>query len=182
MVQIGDVPATQETHPDWPRAPGSHIDRLRHVWFWRGGGKQRPSCSKVGVGHSEGCPSTWVTVLSRGAASDAHGSIGKPEPAFQSAESTLPVQNRTISGACAVLAPTRCYAESWCAFQAMLGRLHTVNCPVVYRSAVLGRTVLAPPGMAARAQGERCSGYIGTPRPRRGPRRLDQPVSRTQCK
>ena len=30
------------------------------------------------------------------------------EPAFQSAESALPVQNRPTSGACAVLAPTRC--------------------------------------------------------------------------
>ena len=37
LVQIGDVPATQETHPDWPRAPGSHTDRLRHAWFWEGG-------------------------------------------------------------------------------------------------------------------------------------------------
>ena len=60
---------------------------------------------KGGV-HAERRPSTWVTVLSRGAASDAHGSTGKPEPAFQSAESELPVQDRPISGACTVLAHT----------------------------------------------------------------------------
>ena len=42
--------------------------------------------------------STWVTVLSRGAASDAHGSTGKPEPAFQSAESEFPVQDRLYLG------------------------------------------------------------------------------------
>ena len=46
--------------------------------------------------------------LSRGVASDTHGSTGKPEPAFQSAESALPVQDRPKSGACAVLGPTRC--------------------------------------------------------------------------
>ena len=52
---------------------------------------------KGGV-HAERRPSTWVTVLSRGAASDAHGSTGKPEPAFQSAESELPVQDRLYPG------------------------------------------------------------------------------------
>ena len=108
LVQILDALSTREAHPDCPRAPGSHTCRLRHVWFWRGGGKQRPSSWKVGVGHAERRPSTWVGALSRGAASDAHESTRKPEPAFQSVESTLLVQNRPISGACAVLAPTRC--------------------------------------------------------------------------
>ena len=32
------------------------------------------------------------------------------------------------------------------------GRLHTASYPVVYRSGILDRTVLAPPGMAARAR------------------------------
>ena len=45
----------------------------------------------------------------RGVASDAHESTGKPEQAFQSAESALPGQDRPISGACAVLDPTTCY-------------------------------------------------------------------------
>ena len=39
---------------------------------------------------------------------DAHRSTRKPEQAFQRTESVLPVQDRPISGACAVLAPTRC--------------------------------------------------------------------------
>ena len=46
--------------------------------------------------------------LSRSVASDAHTSTGKPEPAFQSAESALPVLDHPKSGACAVLAHTRC--------------------------------------------------------------------------
>ena len=45
-----------------------------------------------------------MTVLSRGAASDAHGSTGKPEPAFQRAESELPVQDRLYP--CTVLGLT----------------------------------------------------------------------------
>ena len=84
-------------------AIGSHTDRLRHVWFWRGGGKQRPAVWRSAIAHAERRPSTWVGALSRGAASDVHGSTGKPEPAFQSAESELPVQDRPISGACTVL-------------------------------------------------------------------------------
>ena len=66
--------------------------------FGGGGGKQRPSSGKVGVGHAERRLSTWVGALSRGAASDVPGSTGKPEPAFQSAESALPVQNRPNPG------------------------------------------------------------------------------------
>jgi len=58
------------------------------------------------IAHAERRPSTWVGALSRGAASDAHESTGKPEPAFQSVESELLVQDRPISGACAVLALT----------------------------------------------------------------------------
>ena len=46
---------------------------------------------------------TWVTALGKGAASDAHGPTGKPEPTFQSAGPELPVQDRPISGACAVM-------------------------------------------------------------------------------
>lgn len=73
-----------------------------------GGGRQRPPSGKVGVGHAERLHGTWVGALGRGTASDVPGSIGKPEPALQSAESPLPVQNRHIFGAWAVLAPTRC--------------------------------------------------------------------------
>ena len=62
--------------------------------------------SRSAIAHAERRPSTWVGALSRGAASDAHGSTGKPEPAFQSAESELPVQDRPISGACTVLGLT----------------------------------------------------------------------------
>eukprot|EP00964_Phaeocystis_antarctica_P002597 scaffold1361_cov66-Phaeocystis_antarctica.AAC.2 len=42
--------------------------------------------------------------------------------------------------------------------------------------------VVAPRGWPCAAEGKRCSGRIGTPRPRRDPRRLDRLVSRTQCK
>ena len=98
LVQIGDALATREAHPDSSKAPGSQTDRLRQVWFWRGGGKQRPSYWKVGVGHSERRPSTWVGALSRAMASDVPGSAGKPEQVLQRAESVLPVQNRPISG------------------------------------------------------------------------------------
>ena len=70
------------------------------------GGRQRPSCGKVGVPRAECLHGTWVDALSRGAASDVPGSTGKPEPAFQSVESELLVQDRPISGACAVLALT----------------------------------------------------------------------------
>jgi hypothetical protein len=69
----------------------------------------------VEVGHcarralAEHLHGTWVNALSRGAASDAHASTGKTEPAFQSAESALPVLDRPKSRACAVLATcTRC--------------------------------------------------------------------------
>ena len=74
--------------------------------FWEGGGKQRPSRWNLAIAHAERLHGTWVNALSRGAASDAHGSTGKPEPAFQSAESELPVQDRPISGACTVLGLT----------------------------------------------------------------------------
>eukprot|EP00964_Phaeocystis_antarctica_P164197 scaffold141827_cov133-Phaeocystis_antarctica.AAC.1 len=89
-------------------ALGARTGRPRAMGFGGGGGRQRPSSGKVGVARAECLHGTWVDALSRGTASDVPGSTGKPEPAFQSAESTLPVQNRPISGACAVLAPTRC--------------------------------------------------------------------------
>ena len=79
-------------------ALGARTGRPWAMGFGGGGGKQRPSCGKVGVGHAERRLSTWVGDLSRGAASDVPGSIGKPEPAFQSAESALPVQNRPNPG------------------------------------------------------------------------------------
>ena len=72
------------------------------------GGKQRPSQWKLVIARAERFHDTWVGALSRGAASDAHASTGKTEPAFQSAESALPVLDRPKSRACAVLAPTRC--------------------------------------------------------------------------
>ena len=62
------------------------------MWFGRGGDRQRPSCWKVGVARAECLHGTWVDALSRGVASDAHGSTGKPEQAFQRTESVLPVQ------------------------------------------------------------------------------------------
>ena len=34
---------------DWPRPVGTHTDRLRHVWFWRGGGRQRPPPWKLAI-------------------------------------------------------------------------------------------------------------------------------------
>ena len=70
---------------------------------WVGGGKQRPALWRSAIARAERRHSTWVGALSRGAASDVHGSTGKPEPAFQSAESELLVQDRPISGACTVL-------------------------------------------------------------------------------
>ena len=78
--------------------------------FWEGGGKQRPPRWKLAIAHAERLRGTWVNALSRGAASDVPGSTRKPEPAFQSAESALPVQNRPIyiRGVCRsglVLAP-----------------------------------------------------------------------------
>ena len=81
LVQISDALSTREAQPDSPRAPGSHTGRLRHVWFWRGGGRQRPSSRKVGVAHAERPPSTWVGALSNGAASDAPdlpGNLNRP--------------------------------------------------------------------------------------------------------
>eukprot|EP00964_Phaeocystis_antarctica_P087912 scaffold55898_cov78-Phaeocystis_antarctica.AAC.1 len=124
--------------PDCPSAPGSHTCRLRHVWFWRGGGRQRPSYGKVGVGHAERRPSTWVGALSRAMASDVPGSAGKPEQVLQHAESALPVQNRPISGACT----------------ANTGRLHTASRPVVQRAAhARTREVLrSDRGLAAEAR------------------------------
>ena len=66
--------------------------------FWEGGGKQRPSLWKLAIAHAERLHGTWVNTLSRRAASDAHGSTGKPEPAFQSAESELLQQDRPSAG------------------------------------------------------------------------------------
>ena len=52
----------------------------------------------MAIAHAERLHSTWVNTLSRRAASDAHGSTGKPEPAFQSAESDLSLKDRTRKG------------------------------------------------------------------------------------
>ena len=89
-------------------ALGVRIDGSRSMRVWGGGGKQRPSRWKLAIVHAERLHGTWVDALSRGVASDAHGSTGKPKQAFQRTESVLPVQDRPIPGACAVLAPTRC--------------------------------------------------------------------------
>eukprot|EP00964_Phaeocystis_antarctica_P069816 scaffold42462_cov58-Phaeocystis_antarctica.AAC.4 len=132
--------------------------------FWGGGGRQRPSSRKVGVARAGRLHGTWENALSRGVASDAHESTGKPEQAFQSAESALLGQDRPISGACA----------------ANSGRLHTANYPVVYRPGILGRTVLAPPGWPRALERERCSGRIGASLSRRGPRRTRCPVVLSQ--
>ena len=51
------------------------------------------------------------------------------------------------------------------------GRLHTANYPVVYRSGILGRTVLAPPRGPRTLERERCFGQIAHSRPTRGPLR-----------
>ena len=87
---------------------GTRTGGSRPMGIWVGGGKQRPALWRSAIAHAERRPSTWVGALSRGAASDAHTheSTGKPEPAFQSVESELLVQDRPISGACAVLALT----------------------------------------------------------------------------
>ena len=50
----------------------------------------------------------------------------------------------------------------------------------MYRSGILGLTILAPRGAPCALEGERCSGYIGTPWPRRGPRRTKWLVSLAQ--
>ena len=63
-----------------------------------GGGKQRPSRWKLAIAHAERLHGTWVGALSRGAASNAHESTGKSEPAFQSVESELSVQDRLYPG------------------------------------------------------------------------------------
>eukprot|EP00964_Phaeocystis_antarctica_P123453 scaffold87113_cov69-Phaeocystis_antarctica.AAC.2 len=50
----------------------------------------------------------------------------------------------------------------------------TANYPVVYRSGVLGLTHFGAPGMAMCGRRRKVlRPGIGTPRPRRGPRRLD---------
>ena len=183
MVQIGDALATREAHPDSPSTPGSQTDRLRHAWFWRGGGKQRPSYWKVGVGHSERRPSTWVGALSRAMASDVPGSAGKPEQVLQRAESVLPVQNRPISGR-APFWPTQGARRN-------LGVCVRLIRAVATRRACQSYTDRAfwaepfwrlPPVMGMPApECERCSDQIEPPLPRRGLRRLDRRVSRTQC-
>ena len=80
--------------------------------------------------------------------------VRKPEQALQHAESVLLVQNRPKSGVCAVLGQMRCYVESWCALSTISGHRHTAGPPHV-PIRVLGRGVLAPPGMAARARGRK---------------------------
>ena len=98
----------REAQPDSPTALGARTGRPRAMWFWGGGGRQRPFSRKVGVAHAERLHGTWVGALSRGTASDAHESTGTPEQVVQQAESAFPAQDRPISGACAVLGPTRC--------------------------------------------------------------------------
>ena len=63
-----------------------------------GGDKQRPSRWKLAIAHAERLHCTWVNPLGRGSASDVHRSTGKPEPAFQSAESDLSLKDRTRKG------------------------------------------------------------------------------------
>ena len=89
---------TQESHPDSPMALGAHTGRSRAMGFREEGGKQRPSRSKLAIAHAERLHGTWVNALSRGAASDAPGRSGKPEPAFQSAESDISLKDRILSG------------------------------------------------------------------------------------
>ena len=108
FVQIGDGLDAQAARPDSPRTLGAHTGRSRPWESEEGGGKQRPPQWKLAVAHAERFHGTWANALSRGAASDAHASTGKPEPAFESAESALLVLDRPKSRACAVLAPTRC--------------------------------------------------------------------------
>jgi len=138
LVQIGGCPAAQEAYPDLRRTLGSRTGRLPHMGFGEGGGKQRPSSRKVGVARAGRLHGTRVNAFSRGVASGARGSTGKPEQVLQHTECVLLVQNRPKSGECAVLGQMRCYVESWCAFYAMLGRLHTSSYPIMYRSGVLG--------------------------------------------
>ena len=44
----------------------AHTGRLRHVWFWIGGDRQRPSSRKVGVARAGRLYGTWANALSRG--------------------------------------------------------------------------------------------------------------------
>ena len=56
-------------------------------------GDKRPSSRKDGVARAECLHGIWVDALSRDVSFGAHGSTGKPEPAFQSAENALTVQD-----------------------------------------------------------------------------------------
>ena len=114
---------------------------------------------------------------------------GKPEPAFQSAESELPVQDRPISGACAVLGPTTprgARRNLGVRFRLVRAVGHTAGPPVMYQSCILGRTVLAPPGWPCALPRRRkvlrpdrdLAAEARSPPARL---RLDRCVSHTQC-
>ena len=148
--------------------------------FWEGGGKQRPSRWKLAIAHAECLHGPWVDALSRGAASDVPGSTGKPEPAFQSAESTLPVQNRPISGACAVLAPHEVRGGILVGVLGSFGPSPHGELPSRVSIRHPGPDRVGASRMAARARREKCSGRIGTSLPRRGPRRPKCPVVLSQ--
>jgi len=161
-------------------ALGARTGRPRAMGFGGGGGKQRPSSGKVGVGHAERRLSTWVGDLSRGAASDVPGSIGKPEPAFQSAESALPVQNRPNPGRLPFWPPRGARRKLGVRFRlirAVSTRRATQSCTDP-RSG--GRTVRGPLGGPRTLERERCSGRIGASPSRRGPRRPRCPVVLSQ--
>eukprot|EP00964_Phaeocystis_antarctica_P046528 scaffold26907_cov72-Phaeocystis_antarctica.AAC.3 len=61
-----------------------------------------------------------------------------------------------------------------------MGLLNTTDRSVIRQLSFLGRVRLAPPGWPCTPERERCSDQIEPHSPRRGPRRLDRPVSRTQ--
>ena len=117
--------------------------------------------------------------LSRGAASDVPGSIGKPEPAFQSAESALPVQNRPNPGR----VPFWPHEVLGGILVGVLGSFGpSPHGELPSRVSILhpGPDRVGASRMAARARREKCSGRIGTSLPRRGPRRPKCPVVLSQ--
>ena len=148
---------------------------------WRGGGRQRPALE---VSHCarRAPPQHLGDSPEQGRGLRCTRIYQEARTGLSERRERTPRAGSPISGACTVLGLTGVLGGILACILGWYGPSPHGELPsrVSIRRSGLN-PFLAPQEWPCAAEGERCSGRIGTPQSRRGSRRLDRLVSRTQC-